>query len=1635
MNGHVYQAYGENGGNTRQFQKTTEMLEQYIQQNVRWSSDLQPLFTDLKQPTIKDLAVLTAEEKKNEFKVAVWKEKVKEYVSREGTLEQNLITVYATVWGQTSIAVKAKLRSLPEFERKSKESDPVWLLRNIKAIMMKYESTRYAYTSITDAYDQFFSCHQGQRESDSHYLERFRSAYEVLEHAGGQIGADARVLPTAEKKKYTTESEIQTAGLERTLAAIFISHADKHRYAKLQSNLASLHGLNQAMHPTDLDAAYSALVTFKEHDPDTNRQGRNNRRSDPNNTSADEPIPALSFAQAAAQGNALVPGTNGISHPGITCFDCQKVGHYSNECPTPSTPGQQHVQFNDRGTDTIEPTDHSIASNFSFLESNKPETIPSSGILIDSLSTADVFKNPAFLTDIRACYGRPLKLYTNGGSMLSTQQGYLKGFGLVWYNPKSLANILSLASVTKRCRVTMDSAVENCINVHRSNGTIMKFTELRSGLYFHDTSSPSTPETSTPVTDYSFLHTVASNKQQFTRREVEGADKALILQKRIGHPSDQAFQEYLANGLINNCPVTVDDHKRGRLIYGPDPAMLKGKTVKRSSVPVPSLDVQPIPSHIATHHSRLTLCADYFYVNTIPFFHTISRKLQLRTSASVPNRAKRTTLLETNAVLNLYSSRGFEIPDIHADREFECIRNDILPVALNTTAADDHVGEVERSIRTIKERIRCDIHELPFRRITRVMTKELVNKATQDLNRFPPGDGLSKTVSPFSIITGKPNPDYHRFKLDFGTLAMVFEENQRTNNNDTRGTEAIALTPTGNSQGSYYFMSLRTGERITREQYTALPMTDAAIARVEQIAKNENMPLIKGNNLSYEWRPDVPFPDEDDDNDDNNNNDDDDDDDDSTYYPDSQDSDGDDDQDNDDDDDNSNDNGIPEVDSDEDTNNYYAPIWAQDDSEDEDEQDEIDDESSDDETILAREQRSEDGTSEEQRSDSQENGNGGDAPGYNLRTNRTRSYDHRLDHQMDEPESTQSYESGVQMLQHAVANMNSNPQDLNRYICGVVLTQMSAKAGIEKHGQPAIDCLFAEFAQLEDRNVFTGVKSSELTKEQKYNALRSISLVKEKRTGKLKGRTCVDGRPQRSQYTKDQTTSPTISTDALMLSIMIDALEGRDVATADVAGAYLNAEMDDFVILKMTGSDLGILCQVNPEYNNFVEIENGKKVLYLRVLKALYGMVKSALLWYKLFTETLYDMGFRLNPYDACVANSIINQKQATICWYVDDNKISHVEPQVVTDIIDRIEKDFGEMTVTRGKEHSFLGMDITFNEDNTASILMKSYLEEAMSDVGIDRSVTTTLPAKKDLNVTHDDLPRLNKERSDIFHSVVMKLLYVAKRARGDLLPTISFLSTRVSKSNEKDWEKLERLCHYLNDTIDDPFVIGADNMHTMYSWVDASYAVHDDMKSHTGGTISFGRGALMPTSEKQKLNTKSSTEAEVVGASDFLPKNIWAMNFLAEQGYNLSTNIFYQDNQSAIKLETNGRASAGKQSRHIDIRYFFIKDRVDNGEITIEHSPTDEMLADFFTKPLQGALFRKFKAVILGHAHISTLKKSPTAPPEERVGKGVPVRSNERTRISERASADGQTLATTTSRSKNASAVGKAAVSFEQP
>jgi hypothetical protein len=147
--------------------------------------------------------------------------------------------------------------------------------------------------------------------------------------------------------------------------------------------------------------------------------------------------------------------------------------------------------------------------------------------------------------------------------------------------------------------------------------------------------------------------------------------------------------------------------------------------------------------------------------------------------------------------------------------------------------------------------------------------------------------------------------------------------------------------------------------------------------------------------------------------------------------------------------------------------------------------------------------------------------------------------------------------------------------------------------------------------------------------------------------------------------------------------------------------------------------------------------------------------------------------------------------------------------------------------------------------------------------------------------------------------------------------------------------------------------------------------------MKSHTGATMTLGKGSVYSASTRQKLNTRSSTEAELVGVDDLMPQILWTRHFLEAQGYDVHENTVYQDNQSTMLLENNGRASSSKRTRHINIRYFFVTDRIKENEMRVEYCPTGEMRGDFFTKPLQGSPYRRFRDDISRRHHEHTALK----------------------------------------------------------
>ena len=932
----------------------------------------------------------------------------------------------------------------------------------------------------------------------------------MLEHYGAAFGHEKpyqeAVKPAVESAQHPNYVDKQEALLieaakKKSIATAFLKRADRKKYGGLWSDLENNFTRGVDHYPADLTGAYNLLLNYKP--PPTQA-----RRESPPVIENEEETSGISFLQAGEP----TPGTDGQLHEQIRCYSCNDNGHYASECPQPrprQAEGHQMLQYSpaeedpepepehpepeaepepESQVDDNETTEHDdededantpYISEFSFIqkhgEPSNYSIIPNTWILLDSQSTVSVFNNYKLLSNIRDS-NCTLKVHTNGGTQISTQLGTVNNFGDVWYNEKSLANILSMAAVRKVCRITMDTSIEAAMHVHKQDGTIMKFAEYTSGLYYFDTGPNFTNETC----DYSFLNTVANNKRQYTLAEIQGADKARTLYRKIGRPAESDYNGYLDDNLIRNCPLTSDDAKRAMNIYGDEFATLQGKTVKHQNKSIPNFQTVKIPAPIIEQYKDVRLFIDIFWVNGSPFFHTISEWIKFRTVAPITNRKKRTLHMETQAVIDMYEARGFTITRVEGDREFACITNELLPIPINIADADDHVPQVERSVRTIKERTRCLLQGLPFKRIPKAMIRASVENSNKVLNISPPKNGVSRTLSPLTIMTGRPNINYNDLKIEFGAYAQVFEDNDPTNTVKARTTGAIALTPTGNAQGGYYFMSLTTGRKLSRQQWHELPMPDGVIEAVERMALAEQQPLIGNGAPLFEWTPGVII-------DDNEE---------VVVIQDG-------------------DEAVqfieePDIevhqedeqhayDLHEDENQGAEQAPPQEEQEDIQAPAEIEDEDIEEEPDMVPDDDAQD---EEIRSDNEDNAStqedehpdgaeeddvtdlndtqDGQQRRHNLRPNRERNYNNRFGHAMDNPASSKSYDAhDSQFLQQAqepgkyrTNGLREAVQEMQKTGCttpvlktitGIIMMQMSAKAGIKKHGQVAIDALFEEF--------------------------------------------------------------------------------------------------------------------------------------------------------------------------------------------------------------------------------------------------------------------------------------------------------------------------------------------------------------------------------------------------------------------------------------------------------------------------------------------------------------------------------------------------------------------------------------------
>jgi hypothetical protein len=271
--------------------------------------------------------------------------------------------------------------------------------------------------------------------------------------------------------------------------------------------------------------------------------------------------------------------------------------------------------------------------------------------------------------------------------------------------------------------------------------------------------------------------------------------------------------------------------------------------------------------------------------------------------------------------------------------------------------------------------------------------------------------------------------------------------------------------------------------------------------------------------------------------------------------------------------------------------------------------------------------------------------------------------------------------------------------------------------------------------------------------------------------------------------------------------------------------------------------------------------------------------------------------------------------------------------------------------------------MVFDFSEASVVKISQTAYVEDIVKEANITASIST--PALFNLFEIGDS-KNLAPEEVKTFHTRVAKLLYLGKRTRPDILLAVSFLTTRVTVPTVQDMQKLNRVIKYLHGTFSFGITLSHINIQTVIQFTDASYGSHVDGKSHGGTYITLGGGPILVKSTKQKLVARSPFEAELVAASDYAYDGLSFRRFLMAQGYTLNPVRMLQDNQGTITALNDGNTKSTR-TKHINSRFFWMKQEIDNGNIDVSYVPTGDMIADILTKPLQGNKFVVLRDMLL--------------------------------------------------------------------
>ena len=1175
-----------------------------------------------------------------------------------------------------------------------------------------------------------------------------------------------------------------------------------------------------------------------------------------------------------------------------------------------------------------------VAAHTTHAEVRDPRVVS-----IDTLANHNFVSNRSLLRDIERV---SFSVTGSTGAGSGNEMGSIPGFGQAAYLPQAGCNGLA-ASVVQKYPCSVEPGKHWTVHMSPDLDLVFLWShEYSSYSLLFDDEIIALIDAAQPSSSLTLMSsTVTEREKQYPKREVMLAREARRMLGMSYYPSEYALARTLTLGAWLNSRVTAKDINFAKDLYGPDEAVLRGKT--KDLGPIAPAEVL-VP--IQMRRDQIAY-ADAFFWRQETFVLYIVKPLYLLLARHC-NKGTRNAqeMAEQMEHLRLtIEARGYQLTKIVTDPE-KMLASLVGKVkGLTTVGSGSHVPDAEVEIRVVEERLRCmeSSLEVPVaRRFVKYMVYGAVSSRNIILRSWQ--TAISREV--FTGVKFDVKRDL-RFKFfDYGQATRIPSDKS---GEEPRTVAAVYLVSSGNAEGSMYMYDLYTESEFMCDHFVLLPMSDLVVAKLIQLWDRDEPASRKKRRAAWKLahtiredgvstpniEPDgnisdiavvpvqrvvpekVEFTDFDPRRPAPVSND-------MDISPTQQSMGG---------------SAVPDQPAD-DISGQLQPILMP-------------------ETTLLGESVEESveesiGLDQDDDFDSTINSvEDLEAPEGEAAMN-------------IEPKTDDSV--GARVRARNVAGRRMDALASSRRVDAYTLRayRTSLRAALKKKDSGGLEAVLAELQQLIDRDVWGYIRTADLSVTQLKKVIKSLVFIKEKVDAKalvkMKARLVAGGNGQdKSVY--ENISSPTVSMEAVMCIIAIAALQRRKIATVDVTGAFLEVEMpeDDEVLMELDTTVTRILQTIDPTVVPFIN-SDGKVIVRLK--RALYGCVQSARLWFEKLRATLIEFGFESNPYDLCTFNKEVGGKQVTVAFHVDDLLITSESDDSITLLINYLRSKFKGVTEMRGAVHGYLGMRITVRND-CIEVDMSGYIDKIMKDR--DSIKKTNNPSGPSLMDESKESVLLNERSQKVFHADVAKALFLAKRVLYQIMPPISVLAGRVGKATAEDQVKLDKVYGYIGSNRNSVLRFKCGGAFELLAYVDASWAVHDDRHGRTGIIIMLAGCCVGAWTFKQKIVTLSSTESELVALSDGVKHVMWYRRWMMSQGIRLGPTVVYQDNSAVMQLMKNERR-ANQRTRHLDVRLFCPRDLELAGDISLVWCPTEDMIADLMTKPVQGALFQKLVTLLTG-------------------------------------------------------------------